>query len=135
MKTILISGFEPFGGMPLNPALEVISVLDGIELQDLGVIRTVTVPVVHEKSINTVVSAISDYEPDVVLMIGLAPGRIGIMPERVAINVDDFRLVDNEGNQVIDQPVVKDGPVAYFSTLPVKAMVLLWEVHPLRNCP
>ncbi len=123
MKTVLISGFEPFGGMPLNPALEVIRALDGTELQGLGIIRTVKVPVVLAKCIVTVASAIRDYEPDAVLMVGLAPGRTGIMPERVAINVDDFRLVDNEGNQIVDQPVIKDGPVAYFSTLPIKAMV------------
>ncbi|KEI73099.1 pyroglutamyl-peptidase I [Endozoicomonas elysicola] len=123
MKTVLISGFEPFGGMPLNPALEAIRVLTGTELPDLGVIKTVTVPVVHRTSIATVISAIDDNEPDAVIMVGLAPGRIGIMPERIAINMDDFRLVDNEGNQIIDQPVVDGGPAAYFSTLPVKAMV------------
>ena len=123
MKTILITGFEPFAGMPLNPALEAVRILNGTELQGLGVIRTVTVPVVHTKSIATVTSAICDYEPDAVLMVGLAPGRIGIMPERVAINVDDFRLVDNEGNQVVDEPVVEGGPAAYFTTLPIKTMV------------
>ena len=123
MKTVLISGFEPFGGMSVNPAQEVIRVLDGIELPQGGVVQTVTVPVVYRKSIDAVVTAISNYQPSVILMVGLAPGRTGIMPERVAINIDDFRCVDNEGNQVIDSTVVNDGPAAYFSTLPVKNMV------------
>ncbi len=123
MKTVLISGFEPFGGMSVNPALEVIRVLDGVELPQGGVVQTVTVPVVHRKSIETVMTAISSNQPSVILMVGLAPGRKGIMPERVAINIDDFRCVDNEGNQVTDSPVVNDGPAAYFSTLPVKEMV------------
>lgn len=123
MKTVLISGFEPFGDMPLNPALEAIRALDGTKLPGRGVIKTVTVPVVHRASIARVTSAIDDSAPDAVMMVGLAPGRIGIMPERIAINMDDFRLVDNEGNQVVDQPVVDGAPAAYFSTLPIKAMV------------
>ena len=123
MKTVLISGFEPFGDMSVNPAWEVINILEGDTVPQGGVIKTVTVPVVHRKSIEVVTTAISHYQPQIVLMLGLAPGRLGIMPERVAINVDDFRLADNEGNEIIDQPAVEDGPVAYFSTLPIKGMV------------
>ncbi len=123
MKKVLISGFEPFGGMSTNPALEVIKVLEGTELPQGGVVKTITVPVVHKQSIEIVNTAISQYQPHAVLMLGLAPGRSGIMPERVAINIDDFRLVDNEGNQPTDQPVVDGGPAAYFSRLPIKRMV------------
>ena len=43
--------------------------------------------------------------------------------ERVAINCDDARIPDNEGNQPVDQPVFADGANAYFSTLPIKKMV------------
>ncbi len=122
-ETVLISGFEPFGGMPVNPAQEVIKRLEGTALAQGGVVKTVTVPAVHKKSIDVVKTAILHYQPQAVLMLGLAPGRSGITPERIAINVEDFRLIDNEGNQIIDQPVVDGGPAAYFSTLPIKGMV------------
>ena len=63
------------------------------------------------------------YDPDVVLSIGQAGGRPDITVERVGINVDDCRIPDNEGNQIIDEPVYPDGPAAYFVTIPIKAMV------------
>lgn len=122
MKTILMSGFEPFGDDVINPALEAVKRLEGKELRG-GKILTVQTPVVRFKAIDTVVKAIEKHRPDIVITVGQAGGRIGITPERVAINIDDFRIKDNEGNQVIDETVVKGAPAAYFSTLPIKAMV------------
>ena len=121
MKTILITGFEPFGGDKINPALEAITQLKAIPI-DGATIITCAVPVVHQKSIETVIAAIEQHKPDFVMTVGQAGGRAAITPERIAINVDDYRIPDNEGNQVTDQPVVVDGPDAYFSTLPIKAM-------------
>lgn len=121
MKTVLITGFEPFGGATINPALEAIKQLEGREV-DGAIIRTVEVPVVHQKAVTRVLQAIDDIKPDVVLMIGQATGRTAITPERIAMNMDDFRIPDNEGNQFIDEPVVADGSDAYFTTAPIKAM-------------
>lgn len=122
MKKILLSGFEPFGGDKINSSLEVVKVLKNRTLNG-GEIHIVQTPVVLQKSIDTVISAIKEIKPDVVVSIGEASGRCDITPERVAINMDDFRIKDNGGNQIIDTPVVKNAPDAYFSTLPIKAMV------------
>ncbi len=121
MKKILITGFEPFGGANINPALEAVKRLQGRELNG-GIIVTCEVPVVRFKAIDAVIQAIETHQPDCVLTVGQAAGRAGITPERVAINVDDFRIPDNDGIQAVDQPIVKGGPDAYFSTLPIKAM-------------
>ncbi|MGI2260641.1 pyroglutamyl-peptidase I [Shewanella sp. GXUN23E] len=121
MKKILITGFEPFGGASINPALEAVKRLEGRALNG-GTIVTCQVPVVRFKAIDAVIQAIETHQPDYVMTIGQAAGRAGITPERVAINVDDFRIPDNDGIQVIDEPVIEGGPDAYFSTLPIKAM-------------
>ena len=122
MKKILMLGFEPFGQDSINPALEAIKVLDNKELKG-GVIITSSLPVVHQKSIDAAIQAINVHKPDIVITVGQASGRFGITPERVAINLDDYRIKDNEGNQLIDEPVVEDAPAAYFSTLPIKSIV------------
>ncbi len=121
MKTILITGFEPFGGDKINPALEAVKHLDGRQLNGAK-IAICTVPVVRYKSVDAVKKAIETVKPDAVITVGQAAGRAAITPERIAINVDDFRIPDNNGIQVIDEPIVEDGPDAYFSTLPVKAI-------------
>lgn len=121
MKKVLITGFEPFGGATINPALEAVNKLDQVKL-DGGTIFVCEVPVTRYDSIDTVIAAIEQHKPDFVITVGQAAGRSGITPERIAINVDDFRIPDNGGNQPIDEPVVIDGPDAYFTTLPIKAI-------------
>lgn len=88
-----------------------------------GVIVTCHVPVTRFDSINTVIEAIEKHQPDCVITVGQAAGRAAITAERIAINVDDFRIPDNAGHQPIDEPVVAEGPDAYFSTLPIKRVV------------
>lgn len=122
MKKVLITGFEPFGGDAINPALEAIKRLEGKAIEG-GVIVTCHVPVTRFDSINTVIEAIEKHQPDCVITVGQAAGRAAITAERIAINVDDFRIPDNAGHQPIDEPVVAEGPDAYFSTLPIKRVV------------
>ncbi len=122
MKKVLITGFEPFGGADVNPALEAVKKLNGRELNG-GVIVTCDVPVVRFNAIDAVMKAVELHQPDVVITVGQAGGRAAITPERVAINVDDFRIPDNAGIQVIDEPIYEQAPNAYFSTLPIKAIV------------
>ena len=118
---ILLTAFEPFGGDTVNPAQEAVALVQN-EIAGAQIIK-IDVPVVFGKAIETVRSAMEKEQPDAVLCIGQAGGRIGLTPERVAINIDDGRIPDNEGNQPIDRPIFADGAPAYFSTLPVKAMV------------
>ena len=118
---VLVTGFDPFGGEKLNPALEAIKSLPS-EIQGAEV-RWLEVPTVFYKSAKILEEEIRLYQPDIVLCVGQAGGRKGLTPERVAINQDDARIPDNEGNQPIDRPIQLDGPPAYFSSLPIKAMV------------
>ncbi len=118
---ILLTAFDPFDGDLINPALEAIKQIPD-QIDDIKIIK-VEVPTVFRKSIATVQAAIEKEQPDAVLCIGQAGGRYELTPERVAINIDDARIKDNEGNQPIDQTIFADGAPAYFATLPIKAMV------------
>lgn len=118
---ILLTAFEPFGGATMNAALEAVKLVTG-SVGDAEVIK-LTVPTVFYRSIAVVAAAIEKERPDAVLCIGQAEGRCELTPERVAINLDDARIPDNEGNRPIDRPIFADGAPAYFSTLPIKAMV------------
>ena len=118
---ILVTGFDPFGGEAVNPALETVKRLPE-KIGGAEIIR-LEVPTVWQKSLQTIAQAIETYDPDVILSVGQAGGRADITVERVGINVDDYRITDNEGNRIIDEPVVPGGPAAYFVTVPIKAMV------------
>ena len=124
---ILVTGFDPFGGEKINPALETIKRLpDAI----LGAqIIKLKIPTVVGKSLAKITEAVEKENPDVVLSIGQAGGRSEITVERIGINIDDCRIPDNEGNQPIDEPVIKGGPVAYFVTVPIKAIVENIKAH------
>ncbi|MDU2904762.1 MAG: pyroglutamyl-peptidase I [Streptococcus mitis] len=118
---VLVTGFEPFGGEKVNPALEAIK---GLPAEVHGAeVHWLEVPTVFHKSAQVLEEEMSRYQPDFVLCIGQAGGRTSLTPERVAINQDDARIPDNEGNQPIDLPIRPDGASAYFSSLPIKAMV------------
>jgi len=118
---ILVTGFDPFGGEKVNPAQEAVKSLPS-EIHGAE-IHWVEIPTVFYKSAEVLEAEIVRYQPNVVLCIGQAGGRTSLTPERVAINQDDARIPDNQGNQPIDTPIRLDGEAAYFSTLPIKAMV------------
>ena len=121
MKKILVTGFDPFGGEKVNPALEVIKLLP----KKIGEneVRILEIPTVYKKSLEKIEKEIENYSPDYILSIGQAGGRAKISIERVAINIDDFRIKDNEGNQPNDENIFEDGENAYFSTLPIGTFV------------
>lgn len=118
---ILLTAFTPFDGESINPALEAMKLLPD-KIGNLAVLK-LEVPTVFGKSAKLAIEKIEREKPDFVLSIGQAGGRAEITPERIAINIDDARIPDNEGNQPVDRPIYLDGENAYFSTLPVKAMV------------
>ena len=117
---ILVTGFEPFGGESRNPSAEVVERLpDTIAGAD---ILKLILPVTRHEGAAAIAQAVEEHCPDVVLSIGQAGGRAAISVERVAVNLDDYRIPDNAGNQPVDEPVVEGGPDAYLSQLPVKEM-------------
>lgn len=118
---IMLTAFDPFGGDKINPALEAVKLVRS-DLFDAEIIK-VEIPTVFDKSIQTALAAMEEHRPDVVFCIGQAGGRYDMTPERVAINVDDGCIPDNEGNQPVDSVIFEDGEPAYFSMLPIKAMV------------
>ncbi|QXB54737.1 pyroglutamyl-peptidase I [Aeromonas sp. FDAARGOS 1415] len=122
MKTILLTGFEPFGGEPLNPSWEAVRQLDGQRRGDHQ-IRAVRLSCAFGQALTELKAALAQHQPVLVLAVGQAGGRSELSLERIAINLDDARIPDNAGAQPIDSPIVAEGPAAYFTTLPIKAMV------------
>jgi pyroglutamyl-peptidase len=118
---VLITGFEPFGGETINPALQAVMKIEK-KLGHIEVIKA-SLPVVFHHSIDVLEQLIQSNKPDVVICIGQAGGRASVTLERVGINVDDARIPDNEGRAPVDQKINPKGPDAYFSTLPIKAIV------------
>jgi pyroglutamyl-peptidase len=122
MKTVLINAFEPFGGELVNPSWEAVSHLH--ERMVCGAkVMAKQLPCAFGDALTALYAAIEELKPDLVIAVGQAGGRTDVTIERVGINVDDARIPDNLGNQPIDEEIVEGGPVAYFSTLPIKAIV------------
>ena len=122
MTTVLVFGFEPFGGRKVNTSEAIVRAVDGLTIGRHAVVGVV-LPCVFGTATVGLLRHIRNVKPAIVIGIGEAAGRPVIAPERVAINVDDARIADNAGARPIDQSVVRGGPAAYFSTLPLKAMV------------
>jgi len=117
MRKVLLTGFEPFGNATSNPSGEIVRQISGDN------IVTAILPVAYAQSAERLLALIEEHKPDVVICLGQAEGRTAITPERVAINLDDARLADNQGVLRNDVKILEDGPDAYFSTLPVNEFV------------
>lgn len=120
-RTVLLTGFQPFGGEQVNPSWQAVSALHGTRIARHRVVAR-ELPVAFGASLKALRAALRDMRPALVICVGQAGGRAQLSLERVAINIDDARIPDNTGQQPVDVPVVAEGPAAYFSTLPVKAM-------------
>lgn len=118
---LLLTAFDPFGGEAVNPAQEAVKRVPD-QVGDTHIVK-LEVPTVFGEAISVLKAGLEKHQPDAVLCIGQAGGRFELTPERVAINLDDARIPDNKGNQPIDQPIEPEGAPAYFTTLPIKAMV------------
>ena len=117
MTTVLLTGFEPFGTATSNPSGEIVKQISGDN------IVTAILPVAYVGSAGRLLALITEHNPDVVICLGQAEGRTQITPEKIAINLDDARLADNEGVLRNDVKILENGPDAYFTTLPVNKMV------------
>ena len=122
MTRILILGFEPFGGETVNPSHEAGSRLAAESFAG-ATLAYRRVPVSRARAVPLALETVARFRPDAVIALGQANGRARITPERIAINVDDFRMPDNDGMLARDEPQVPGGPPAYLCTLPVRAMV------------
>ena len=121
MKRILVTGFDPFGGQPVNPAREAVmrlpDTVGGYEIAKLEI------PTVFGLAAETVLQAAEELRPHAILCVGQAGGRSAVTPEVVGINLREATIPDNAGNIPVNTPVVENAPAAYFATLPVRDMV------------
>lgn len=121
MKKLLITGFDPFGSSDTNPAeLAVRQLPDRLGSFE---IKKCIVPTVFGAATRLALDTAASFRPDVILCIGVANGRDAVTPERVAINVRDARIPDNEGNQPQDTPIAPGAPDAHFATIPLRNIV------------
>lgn len=120
---VLVSSFDAFGADNRNPSLEALRALDVTAIKRDFELVKLELPTSFKRAEALIRETIEREQPDAVLALGLAGGRSAVTPERVAINVSDARMSDNDGEQPEDQVIVSDGPAAYFSTLPIKAIV------------
>lgn len=126
MQTVLLTGFEPFKNKPTNSSWEAVRALDGARITTASgdaIVHARMMPVRFRTVDQALADAIDDTRPSLVICVGQAGGRADLSIERVAINVDDARIPDNDGYQPIDVPIVANAPAAYFSSLPIKAIV------------
>jgi pyroglutamyl-peptidase len=121
-RTVLVTGFEPFGTYTVNPSEGLAKAVDGRRFGDIAVV-SLTLPVHHADAAARLAPALAEARPSAVVHLGLAAGRARVALERVAVNVMDFEYPDNAGFQASGEPCVAGGPAAYFSTLPLAAML------------
>jgi pyroglutamyl-peptidase len=130
-KTVLLTGFEPFNGASINPAWEAVRALKGW-IEDDFIVEILQLPCVFGFANRVLCGAVDEIKPDIVICVGQAGGRADLTVERVAINVDDAPILDNDGQQPVDAPIAIEGPAAYFASLPVKAIVGAMRERGLR---
>lgn len=121
MKQLLITGFEPFGAESVNPSWEAVKRLPD-RIGDY-ILTKIEIPTIFGTAAEKVLVAAEELGADTVLCIGQAGGRDTVTPEVIAINLRDAEIPDNAGSQPVGVPIVREGPAAYFSTVPVREIV------------
>ena len=119
---VLLTGFNAFGGEAINPSWLAVQALQGKQIHRHRVVAA-QLPTEFAASLAALNALLSAHQPALVICTGVAAGRMALSLERIAINIIDARIADNAGQQPVDTPVVPGGPAAYFSTLPIKAML------------
>ena len=126
MKTILLTGFEAFGGLTSNPSQAIALALNNLKIGNVNVISSI-LPVDGVVAPKKLQKLLTNLEPDAVLMLGLASGRTQIALERVAVNVLEYRIPDNAGLTKHNEPVLESAGDAMFSSLPIAAILESWR--------
>jgi len=121
-RVIVVTGFEPFGPHKENPSQDIARAVHGRRVRD-HVVHGAVLPVHHADTGRHVASLLAELRPDVIVHLGLANGRARVALERTAVNVLDYAWPDNAGRSIVGEPCAADGPAAYFSTLPLTAML------------
>lgn len=121
-KTVLVTGFERFGGEAVNPSEEIVRSIEGEMLAGYRIVGAV-LPVVFAEAPQMLAELIERHRPTLVIALGQAGGRAELTVERIAINLIDARIPDNADLQPIDIEVIAHAPPAYYSNLPIKAIV------------
>src|SRR6478735_5563088 len=132
VPTVLLTGFEPFGGEALNPSWLAAQALDGRLVAGHRIVAG-QLPTVFDRSLEVLAGLLERHRPDLAICTGQAGGRAALSLERVAINVNDARIADNALAQPVDTPVIAGGPAAYFCTVPIKAMLAALEREGIRG--
>ncbi|MDO8385904.1 MAG: pyroglutamyl-peptidase I [Polaromonas sp.] len=122
LPTVLLTGFDPFGGESLNPSWQAVRTLHHKRIAGHKVVAA-QLPTLFDTSLAELARLLREHRPALVICVGQAGGRAAISLERIAINVNDARIPDNAAAQPVDTPVVAGGPAAYFTSLPIKAML------------
>ncbi len=122
MTRVLLTGFEPFDGASVNPSWDAVE-LAGATWRGEAEVVVARLPVDFGRASSELLALVVAHAPDVVIAVGVAEGRVGVTPERVAVNLDDAPIADNAGNQPVDAPIVPGADAALWTTLPVKEMV------------
>ncbi|TDR44084.1 pyroglutamyl-peptidase [Tahibacter aquaticus] len=122
LPRVLLTGFDPFGGESINPSWEAVRRLHGESVRGHLLVAQ-QLPTVFGLSLRHLRTALRRHRPVLTICVGQAGGRAALSLERIAINVDDARIPDNQGKQPLDKAVVRGAPAAYFSTLPIKAQL------------
>ena len=122
MTRILLTGFEPFADAPVNPSWDAVEMV-GRNWRGEAEVVVARLPVEFGRAAAGLVALVEAHAPDIVIAVGVAEGRTGVTPERIAVNLDDAPIPDNAGNRPVDEPVVPGADAALWSTLPVKEIV------------
>jgi pyroglutamyl-peptidase len=131
VPTVLVTGFDPFGGEAINPSWLAVQALEGRSVAGHRIVAA-RLPTAFDQSLQVLESLLEQHRPVLAICTGQAGGRAALSLERVAINVNDARIADNALAQPVDTPVIADGPAAYFSSLPIKAMLAALERDDVR---
>ncbi|TYB41072.1 peptidase C15 [Actinomadura chibensis] len=126
MSVVVVTGFGPYAEEADNPSGAIADRLDGRRAEGVTV-RGLVLPVTTRGVESAIAAGVERFRPDALVLTGVAPGRAAPALERVAINVRDFPLPDNDGEEPVDEPVHADGPDGYLSTLPIKAILARWK--------
>lgn len=126
LPRVLLTGFDAFGGETLNPSWLAVQPLHGRAVAGHALVAA-RLPTVFDASLRELARLLQLHKPALVVCVGQAGGRGAVSLERVAININDARIADNANAQPVDTPVVAGAPAAYFSTLPIKAMLQALE--------
>lgn len=130
-KKILLTGFDAFGGASVNPSWLAVKALHGRQMLGHTVVAA-QLPTVFDASLRELHALLMQHQPALVVCVGQAGGRQAMSLERVAINVNDAPMADNAGAQPVDTPVAQGAPVAYFTSLPIKAMLAALQQEGVR---